>query len=184
MEKTLRWMGRTLKTFLAPAVVIARRRTHSGRLYILPAAETKTDPRYLVDPVTLPEAKRPELARYGAKRKDEQWRLIEADDFVVMSATNMSSAAHDVVFSPQLGHDSGTLDLIVMRGASRLQLVKTFVAMETGTHVSLPGVEVFRVTQFVLEPRRSSGELNLSGEEYPLAPTFVECRPRAATFWG
>eukprot|EP00249_Psilotum_nudum_P024382 c29171_g1_i1 orf=1411-3663(+) len=56
------------------------------------------------------------------------------------------------VLAPAAEHDDGTLDLVMVRGAGRFQLLRFFVLMQFGRHISLPFVEHTKVRSVKLKP--------------------------------
>ena len=170
-ERHLRWMGKGLKQLYCPIHVILQRRVYSGRITMLPADPAMVPSNYS-DPEKLPAA------------SQAGWRVLEADDIVLFSSTTMPWASHDSCFARGIHVNQGAMDLVLIRGASRLQLVKTFLAIETGAHVDHPWVEVYRVTSYTLEPSpRHTLDLDLSGENYPSQPVRVDCHKSAGLMW-
>lgn len=125
------------------------------------------------------------------------WREIDADDFVLLCGSNMPWASFDCVFSPGLPLSGGSLDLIIMRNPSRVQLAAAFDAMATGAHAKLASVQRYRVAAYTVTPRGPSAPggaqhlpLDISGEVYAMrqrqqgdATVLVQSRANAGLFW-
>jgi hypothetical protein len=66
------------------------------------------------------------------------------------------------------------------RGAgnvTRWQLLQVFLALESGSHVTQPWVELYKVQEMVLEPLSPAAPMNLSGErEFPAVAQPVHLR--------
>lgn len=71
------------------------------------------------------------------------------------------------------------MDLMLIRAtASVFDLVKVFLAMEKGEHLKYDAVEVWRVSELILEPDMREGQhvdTDVSGALYPAAP--LHCVP-------
>lgn len=54
------------------------------------------------------------------------------------------------VVAPKAEHDDSTLDLLLVHGSGRLRLMRFFVLLQMGRHLSLPYVEYVKVLAFTL----------------------------------
>ena len=79
--------------------------------------------------------------------------------------------------------DDGLLDLVVLKGISRLRVIQIFRTIFTGAHVREPEVDYLQARTIRIgsaEPR----VLNVDGEVWGKTPVDVECLPGALTmFW-
>lgn len=53
------------------------------------------------------------------------------------------------VVAPNSEHDDGTMDMLLVHGCGRLRLMRFFVLLQTGRHLSLPYVECVKVNSFL-----------------------------------
>ena len=70
------------------------------------------------------------------------------------------------------------MDVVLVRRASRLQMLKLFHKVFDGSHLSLPCVEHYQVRSFGIEPEKHD-LLNLDGELKGAAPASAEIMPAA-----
>lgn len=52
------------------------------------------------------------------------------------------------VVAPNSEHDDGTMDMLLVHGCGRLRLIRFFILLQTGRHLSLPYVECVKVNLF------------------------------------
>jgi sphingosine kinase len=106
----------------------------------------------------------------------EQWRAIE-DDFVLCWAMNIRYATHDIQAAPNAHLSDGNLDVIlVRRGISKFNLLSAFLKSAQGEHISLPGIEYYKVRGFRLEPLTCQGILAVDGEQVDYLPIQMEVK--------
>ncbi len=105
-----------------------------------------------------------------------EWQAIE-DDFVLFWAMNISHATHDIKAAPQAHLSDGNMDVIlVRRGISKLNLLLAFLKSAQGQHISLPGIEYYKVRRFRLEPKTCQGILAVDGEKVEYLPIQMEVK--------
>eukprot|EP00698_Gefionella_okellyi_P023838 TRINITY_DN8256_c0_g1_i1.p1 TRINITY_DN8256_c0_g1~~TRINITY_DN8256_c0_g1_i1.p1 ORF type:complete len:600 (-),score=113.94 TRINITY_DN8256_c0_g1_i1:50-1849(-) len=106
-----------------------------------------------------------------------KWETVEAD-FIMFVASNVSHLSYDLVATPLAHMSDGTVDLIYVKaGVSRTQMLKLFLAAETGEHLAKDTEDVVqyrKVKAFTLEPLTSSGILSADGEAIPYEKIRVE----------
>lgn len=148
----------------AAAFLIAQRRVFHGAVYLQPSkalldmSPSTRQELYYDDPLTLPLATVEPYASLG-------YRVIEGS-FMMLSGANMPAASFDVQLAPSSRADDESIDLVLMRGdVSRLQLISTFLNLESGSHMKSDYIYAYKVTSFSLIP--SSGIVDISGELYP-----------------
>jgi hypothetical protein len=113
----------------------------------------------------------------GGSISGGEWQTIEGGVLLlwVMSAAWGASDAHVV---PGASFGDGLLHLLVVRKASRYQLARILLALESGSHIDHPCVEVFKCKAVRLEPmmgsRKSGGIISVDGEAVPPQPVQME----------
>lgn len=78
--------------------------------------------------------------------------------------------------------DDGLLDVAVIKPVSRLELVKTYPKLFSGTHVTHPQYEHFRARRVTVAAAGVVGYAD--GERIGSLPLTVECIPRAVKVWS
>ena len=81
--------------------------------------------------------------------------------FCMVIIANVSHWKRDAIVDPDARPDDGRLSVIVVRHCSRWNFLRTLVAMETGSHVTLPWVSTYRCSELVLV--NETGEVNICG---------------------
>lgn len=100
------------------------------------------------------------------------WVTIEGD-FVLVLAIYQSHLGADLLAAPHAKFDDGLIHLTFVRaGISRATLLRLFLAMERGTHLSLTSPYVSHVSAraFRLQPLSPRGTLTVDGELVPYGP--------------
>lgn len=73
------------------------------------------------------------------------------------------------------------MTVVLLREPSRLQLLCMFLRANTGHHLELPFVEVFRCTELVVLPAEGSqGVITADGDLMPMCETHIKVAPKAA----
>lgn len=86
------------------------------------------------------------------------------------------STGTGMLIAPRAKLDDGKVDVVVLRGASRRQLLRLFQCVFDGSHLELPFVEYRQVESFSITHDES--ELNLDGEMKGTAPFLARVQPR------
>ncbi|KAI5624193.1 sphingosine kinase 2, partial [Silurus asotus] len=110
------------------------------------------------------------------------WVTIEGD-FVLVLAIYQSHLGADLFAAPHAQFDDGLIHLTFVRaGISRATLLRLFLAMERGTHLSLtsPYVSHVPARAFRLQPLSSRGTLTVDGELVPYGPLQAQIHPSMA----
>ena len=81
--------------------------------------------------------------------------------FSMVIIANVSHWKRDAIVDPDARPDDGRLSVIVVRHCSRWNFLRTLVAMETGSHITLPWVSTYRCSEVVLI--NETGEVNICG---------------------
>ena len=104
-------------------------------------------------------------------------RIIE-DDFVFVLACNTRFTGKGLHAAPHADLADGKIDVVVVRHASRTQLLRVFQRVFDGSHLANPCVEYHQVRSFRIETDVPD-LLNLDGELKGQAPIAVEMLPHA-----
>ena len=102
----------------------------------------------------------------------------DEDEFIFIVGCNTQYTGKGMRLAPHAVLDDGLIDLIVVREASRLKLLKLFPKVFDGSHVSDPIVEYHQVKKYSLFPREND-ILNVDGELKGTTPFEVEVVPKA-----
>lgn len=108
---------------------------------------------------------------------------VQDDEFLFLIACNTKYTGSNMKLAPRAEVDDGRLDVVLIRRASRLQMLKIFTRVYDGSHLALPYVEYHQVRSFALE---SAGHepLNLDGEMKGTTPVVAEVLPAALQVFG
>jgi diacylglycerol kinase (ATP) len=102
----------------------------------------------------------------------------QEDDFQMVVACNTKFTGKGMRLAPLAELADGKLDVIVVRGASRWQMLRLFQRVFDGSHLTLDCVEYHQVQSFRIEtPGREP--LNLDGELKGSSPVSVDLLPAA-----
>ncbi|KAJ8354877.1 hypothetical protein SKAU_G00224440 [Synaphobranchus kaupii] len=110
------------------------------------------------------------------------WVTIEGD-FVLVLAIYQTHLGADLHAAPQARFDDGLIHLTFVRaGISRATLLRLFLAMERGAHLSLssPYVSHVPARAFRLQPLSPRGTLTVDGELVPYGPLQAQVHPSMA----
>ncbi|XP_048881633.1 sphingosine kinase 2 [Brienomyrus brachyistius] len=110
------------------------------------------------------------------------WVTVEGD-FVLVLAIYQSHLGADLLAAPQARFDDGLIHLTFVRaGISRATLLRLFLAMERGAHMSLTSPYVSHVSAkaFRLQPLSPRGTLTVDGELVPYGPLQAQVHPSMA----
>ena len=129
-------------------------------------------PRYAMSAVThILRAKR----RRARVILDDQ---ILEDEFLLAAACNTKFTGKAMQLAPKAEVDDGKVDVVLVRRATRRQMLQLFSKVFDGAHLSLPCVEYYQVRSFGIEPVGVDG-LNLDGELKGTTPMAAEMIPSA-----
>ncbi|KAI5087427.1 sphingosine kinase 1 [Silurus meridionalis] len=101
------------------------------------------------------------------------WTVEKEQDFVLVLATCHSHLAEELMAAPDARPDDGYLHLLyVTAGISRPALLRLFLAMEKGTHLTCecPHLMYQRVQALRLEPITKPGVITVDGEQVEYGP--------------
>ncbi|MFV1963993.1 MAG: diacylglycerol kinase family protein [Pirellulaceae bacterium] len=100
------------------------------------------------------------------------------DEFLLAVACNTKFAAKGMQLAPRAETSDGKMDVVVVRRASRMQLVRLFSRVYAGSHLSLPCVEYHQVRSFGIRSE-SRDLLNVDGELKGATPLSADVMPAA-----
>ncbi|XP_020787118.1 sphingosine kinase 1 [Boleophthalmus pectinirostris] len=105
------------------------------------------------------------------------WVVVPQEEFVLMLAIYQSHLAEDLFTAPDSTLDDGFIHLIYVKaGISRAALLKLFLAMEKGTHLTTncPHLVYTKVHALRLEPQSPKGIITVDGEVVEYGPVQAE----------
>lgn len=163
-ERELRRMP--LKLLLVPLWIILRNATYRGRVSFTPSAGRQGP---------LPPGK--------AHTVDVATGRVHIDgEFNLVHVCNLPWIATDVHAAPGATPDGGCFGILILRGASRLELLSMFLAAESGTHTSHAAVELYWATEATIAPAAGPcglGNIAVDGELLPPSRVELRCEPSA-----
>ncbi|KAI3511441.1 hypothetical protein L1887_18594 [Cichorium endivia] len=90
---------------------------------------------------------------------EENW-VVKKGKFLGILVCNHScktvQSLSSQVVAPKAEHDDNTLDLLLVHGSGRLRLLRFFLLLQMGRHLSLPYVEYIKVKSVKLKPGKST----------------------------
>uniref|UniRef100_A0A0C9S6U6 TSA: Wollemia nobilis Ref_Wollemi_Transcript_10503_3435 transcribed RNA sequence n=1 Tax=Wollemia nobilis TaxID=56998 RepID=A0A0C9S6U6_9CONI len=92
------------------------------------------------------------------KIEEEKWVVKQGPFLGVLICNHQCKTVQNLrsqVLAPRAEHDDNSLDLLLVRGVGRLQLLRFFVLMQFGRHLSLPFVEYTKVKSVKLKPGKN-----------------------------
>jgi YegS/Rv2252/BmrU family lipid kinase len=116
-----------------------------------------------------------------AKRRPARLILdgeIVDDEFLFVIGCNTRFTGKGMQLAPHARIGDGKIDVVVLRNASRREMVKLFSRVFDGSHLSLGRVEYHQVRSFAVESQ-DDRPLDLDGEVSGTSPVRVEMMPAA-----
>lgn len=106
-----------------------------------------------------------------------------SDDFLFIIACNPKYTGAGMQLAPRAELHDGLMDVVVVRNASRWQMLNLFGKVFNGSHIHLECVEYHQVRSFEI---RTEGEdlMNLDGEMKGLSPIAAEVLPSALSVFA
>lgn len=101
------------------------------------------------------------------------WTVVKEENFVLVLAMYQSHLAEDLMAAPGATPDDGLIHLYYVRaGISRAALLRLFLAMEKGAHLSAgcPHLVYSKVRALRLEPLSPKGVITVDGEVVEYGP--------------
>lgn len=125
-------------------------------------AEPKWDnePHWDVDnPIELPGPVEDEAKKEISPQYEEKWVSTKGQFLGVLvcnhSCRTVQSLSSQVV-APKAEHDDNSLDLLLVKGSGRLRLLRFFLRLQFGRHLSLPYVEYIKVKSVKIKPGKTT----------------------------
>ncbi|NGM84400.1 diacylglycerol kinase family lipid kinase [Paenibacillus sp. 7124] len=100
------------------------------------------------------------------------------EDVWLAAVCNLPSYGGGLLIAPQARPDDGWLDVCVVHGCSRMQLLRLFPTVLKGSHVSLPFVTMLRGTSAAVHFDREQPAIG-DGESIGRGALAVRCEPGA-----
>ncbi len=95
------------------------------------------------------------------------------EDFVFIIACNTIHTGKAMKIAPLAKVDDGKIDIVIVRKASRIQLLKLFPKLFTGEHIDSPLVEYEQIESFSIVPEETS-DITIDGELIGQTPINVQ----------
>ena len=108
----------------------------------------------------------------------DNWTTITANDWVGLWAANIPWLTRDTLVAPFAEFDNGFMDVCIIKGASRLDMVRMFLRVSTGKHVENKGSLIVRTK--AIRFKNTSGCFSLDGESMPLTNFEARVHPAMA----
>lgn len=104
---------------------------------------------------------------------------VETDEiFTFIIACNTPYTGRGMLMAPKAKMNDGLIDLLIVRKASRLQMLKLLPAVFEGKHIHSPVVDYRQVSEFSLIPEVDE-PINLDGELVGMSPLHLKMVPAA-----
>lgn len=121
--------------------------------------------------------------RYIANPRGRRARLILddqviEDEFQMVIGCNTKYTGKGMLLAPRAEINDDVIDVVVVRHASRWEMLRLFQRVFEGSHVDMQCVEYYQVRRFGIEEDNQQ-PLNLDGEATGSAPFVVEMLPAA-----
>ena len=121
------------------------------------------------------------LALLRARRRRARVILdgqAQEGEFLLVIACNTAFAGDRLKMCPQAEIDDGRIDVVIVRPASRWQLIAFFRKAFRGAHLSLPFVS-YRQARFLAIEQTQKESLDIDGEIEGTAPAQIQVLPSA-----
>lgn len=135
-----------------------------------------TEPKWdMENPIEFPGPK--EDADAAAKKEiapksEDKW-VVKKGHFLGVLVCNHScktvQSLSSQVVAPKAEHDDENLDLLLVHGSGRLRLIRFFLRLQLGRHLSLPYVEYVKVKSVKVKPGKHTHKCcGIDGELFPV----------------
>lgn len=100
-------------------------------------------------------------------------------EFLIFVISNIRTYGGGLLPAPEAKVDDGLLDVCVLPYAGYAKTMRQTVAMRSGKHIKLPGVEYFQAKDIVIETHESK-QIQLDGDAWPgSSPFHISAVPRS-----
>ena len=106
---------------------------------------------------------------------------IEGEALFFLALNNIHTGK-GMQMAPNAILDDGLIDIIFVRNASKLRVLKIFTQLFSGTHIKDPHVEYSQIASFYIE--NENDPLNIDGENTGASPIKVELINKAVRIFG
>lgn len=120
-----------------------------------------------------------ELRRSGTGDETEETQVCQLP-LILAAVCNSQWTGDRMWIAPQADPSDGVLDVLTLGAVSRLELVRLFLRLFRGAHLSHPAVNVFRAQEVAITPSTPS-PLLIDGEVFGSTPVIITVVPAAVT---
>ncbi|CAI9769482.1 unnamed protein product [Fraxinus pennsylvanica] len=141
-----------------------------------PEPRWDTEPNWAVEnPIELPlPLEDPEDGDQNemVPKSEDNW-VVRKGQFLCVLVCNHScktvQSLSSQVVAPKAEHDDNSLDLLLVHGSGRLRLLRFFLRLQIGRHLSLPYVEYVKVKAVKIKPgKHTHNGCGIDGELFPV----------------
>ena len=158
-----------------------------GKLLIVPAWIILNARKYRGRVSFTPHKSQGPLPQDKPHTRDAASGRVHIDgEFNLVQVCNLPWIATDVCASPGARADGGCFGILIMRGASRIDLARMFLAAESGAHTAHAAVELYWATEASILPAdgpNGLGNIAVDGELLPpssrASRVDIRCDPAA-----
>jgi len=161
-----RWMPRGLRTYVAVLWGIIKFKNFKGEFSFLPHP----------DHISSRDGKCPyaDMSNFSDDPQRKGWKQL-IGRFVMITCINVPRASSDIIFAPGASFFDGGLDvMIVTEHLTRWEMIKIFLALETGSHVHYKCVKMVKAKEVVIDPLENGSHLDASGQKMSYEKTHVK----------
>ncbi|KAK3019719.1 hypothetical protein RJ639_003155, partial [Escallonia herrerae] len=112
-----------------------------------------------------------------ASRSEEKWVAAKGQYLGVLVCNHACKTVQSLssqVVAPKAEHDDHTLDLLLVHGSGRLRLLRFFLLLQMGRHLSLPFVEYIKVKSVKIKPGKlTQNGCGIDGELFPVTGQVI-----------
>ncbi|XP_065868751.1 sphingoid long-chain bases kinase 1 [Euphorbia lathyris] len=110
------------------------------------------------------------MKKEAVSRFEDKWELKKGQ-FVGILVCNHAcrTVQSSQVAAPRAVHDDSTMDMVLVHGSGRLRLLRFFLLLQMGRHLSLPYVEYIKVKSVKIKSvKHTHNGCGIDGEFFPL----------------
>ncbi|KAM4085082.1 hypothetical protein ACB094_08G182000 [Castanea mollissima] len=110
------------------------------------------------------------MKREVTPRFEEKW-VVTKGQFLGILVCNHAcrTVQNSQVVAPKSEHDDNTMDMLLVHGSGRLRLLRFFILLQMGRHLSLPYVEYVKVKSVKIKPgKHTHNGCGIDGELFQL----------------
>lgn len=95
--------------------------------------------------------------------------------FSLFAVGNVPNVSYDAELFPFAHFSDGLMDLIYSSHTSKTQIAQILLSLESGSHISIKGLEYHKVKAVKFQPLEEKGYIMIDGELAKMMETKVEC---------